>query len=233
MQWLLMRPWTQGIPWFHCLQAGGGEPRRVSFGGIATTATKDAIRLYLGFGDHTMALRWGGVWRVSAFWPLPRGTPDPRGWWRDEPNLHPMAAPPTPRSTTPAPAATPPALPPLQKRRAVGSPTARSIGGHPTHPATWTDFASIPRGIPGRSSEGVDPIHPHVDAKKVWATCRHPRRTCADRALFLAFTGGRKGGGGVPDPTPIPLQPWFGWFGIRSSGERIPTGGRESASFDV
>lgn len=72
MQWLLMRPWTQGIPWFHCLQAGGGEPRRVSFGGIATTATKDAIRLYLGFGDHTMALRWGrglaglGVLAVTA-----------------------------------------------------------------------------------------------------------------------------------------------------------------------
>lgn len=44
----------------------------MSFGGIATTATKDAIRLYLGFGDHTMALRWGrglaglGVLAVTA-----------------------------------------------------------------------------------------------------------------------------------------------------------------------
>lgn len=231
MQWLLMRPWTQCIPWFHCLQAGGGEPRRVSFGGIATT--KDAIRLYLGFGDHTMALRWGGVWRVSAFWPLPRGTPDPRGWWRDEPNLHPMAAPPTPRSTTPAPAATPPALTPLQRRRAIGSPAARSIGGHPTHPATWTDFASIPRGIPGRSSEGGGAITSHRRRKKsVGNLSASAPNVCRSCALFGLHRGSATHGG-VQDPTPIPLQPWFGWFGIRSSGERIPTGGRESASFDV
>lgn len=137
-----------------------------------------------------------------------------------------MAAPPTPRSTTPAPAATPPALPPLQRRRAIGSPAARSIGGHPTHPDTWTDFASIPRGIPGRSSEGVDPIHPHVDAKKVWPTCRHPRRTCADRALFLLVTGGRPPWGGfrIRPLSPSNLGSVGSGSGPLESGSR-PEGG--------